>query len=101
MIILSLIGRVLKANVGMNEHLDRYHSLGGRKFEHAFKHGSRNGLFVVSLGWFVDSVRRNGKKKLCVLTGYDIFRLSFVLMYHGYVRDEGGILGAYNHRHKY
>ncbi|XP_011657362.1 uncharacterized protein LOC101211759 [Cucumis sativus] len=34
-------------------------SLGGRKFEHAFKHGSRNGLFVVSLGWFVDSVRRN------------------------------------------
>ncbi|XP_038884196.1 uncharacterized protein LOC120075098 [Benincasa hispida] len=34
-------------------------SLGGRKFEHAFKHGSKNGLFVVSLGWFVDSVRRN------------------------------------------
>ncbi|CAI0448265.1 unnamed protein product [Linum tenue] len=34
-------------------------SYGGRKFEHALKHGSRNGLFVVALGWFVDSVRRN------------------------------------------
>ncbi|XP_058001852.1 uncharacterized protein LOC110654728 isoform X2 [Hevea brasiliensis] len=32
---------------------------GGRKFEHALKHGSKNGLFVVALGWFVDSVRRN------------------------------------------
>ncbi|EOY30082.1 BRCT domain-containing DNA repair protein [Theobroma cacao] len=28
-------------------------------FEHALKHGSRNGLFVVTLGWFVDSVKRN------------------------------------------
>uniref|UniRef100_A0A5B7BXE9 BRCT domain-containing protein n=1 Tax=Davidia involucrata TaxID=16924 RepID=A0A5B7BXE9_DAVIN len=34
-------------------------SFHGRKFEHALKHGSRNGLFVVTLGWFVDSVRRN------------------------------------------
>ncbi|XP_065850565.1 uncharacterized protein [Euphorbia lathyris] len=34
-------------------------SFGGRKFEHALKHGSKNGLFVVTLGWFVDSVRRN------------------------------------------
>ncbi|KAL5850703.1 hypothetical protein ACOSQ4_008716 [Xanthoceras sorbifolium] len=33
--------------------------LGGRKLEHALKHGSRNGLFVVTLGWFVDSVRKN------------------------------------------
>ncbi|KAF2304259.1 hypothetical protein GH714_028941 [Hevea brasiliensis] len=32
---------------------------GGRKFEHALKHGLKNGLFVVTLGWFVDSVRRN------------------------------------------
>ncbi|KAI4337205.1 hypothetical protein L6164_015650 [Bauhinia variegata] len=32
---------------------------GGRKFEHALKHGARNGLFVVTLGWFVDSVRKN------------------------------------------
>ncbi|KAH9653033.1 brct domain-containing DNA repair protein-related [Citrus sinensis] len=32
---------------------------GGRKFEHALKHGSRNGLYIVTLGWFVDSVRRN------------------------------------------
>ncbi|GMQ02351.1 hypothetical protein CsSME_00048631 [Camellia sinensis var. sinensis] len=31
----------------------------GRKLEHALKHGLRNGLFVVILGWFVDSVRRN------------------------------------------
>ncbi|XP_077240936.1 uncharacterized protein LOC143881623 [Tasmannia lanceolata] len=35
-----------------------YH-FGGCKFEHALKHGSRNGLFLVTLGWFVDSVRRN------------------------------------------
>lgn len=34
-------------------------SFGGRKLEHALKHGLRNGLFVVTLGWFVDSVRRN------------------------------------------
>lgn len=32
---------------------------GGRKFEHALKHGSKNGLLVVTLGWFVDSVRRS------------------------------------------
>ncbi|KAE8714054.1 hypothetical protein F3Y22_tig00110201pilonHSYRG00150 [Hibiscus syriacus] len=31
----------------------------GRKFEHAVKHGSRNGLLLVKLGWFVDSVNRN------------------------------------------
>ncbi|XP_015696658.1 uncharacterized protein LOC102720908 [Oryza brachyantha] len=34
-------------------------SLAGRKFEHALKHGRRNGLFLVTLGWFVDCVRRN------------------------------------------
>lgn len=34
-------------------------SLSGRKFEHAVKHGARNGLFVVTLGWFVDSVKKN------------------------------------------
>lgn len=34
-------------------------SISGRKFEHALKHGSRNGLFIVTLGWFVDSVKRN------------------------------------------
>ncbi|KAI3701782.1 hypothetical protein L6452_27120 [Arctium lappa] len=32
---------------------------GGRKYEHALKHGASNGLFIVTLGWFVDSVRRN------------------------------------------
>uniref|UniRef100_A0ACD5YFY1 Uncharacterized protein n=1 Tax=Avena sativa TaxID=4498 RepID=A0ACD5YFY1_AVESA len=36
-----------------------HHSFAGRKFEHALKHGPRNGLFVVTLGWFVDCVRRN------------------------------------------
>ncbi|XP_028777368.1 uncharacterized protein LOC114734045 isoform X2 [Neltuma alba] len=34
-------------------------SFGGRKFEHALKYGARNGLFIVTLGWFVDSVRKN------------------------------------------
>ncbi|XP_039018354.1 uncharacterized protein LOC120149691 [Hibiscus syriacus] len=34
-------------------------SICGRKFEHALKHGSRNSLFIVTLGWFVDSVKRN------------------------------------------
>ncbi|KAL6207667.1 hypothetical protein ACLB2K_018622 [Fragaria x ananassa] len=34
-------------------------SFGGRKFEHAFKHGSKNGLSIVTIGWFVDSVRKN------------------------------------------
>ncbi|GLT74203.1 hypothetical protein SLA2020_460140 [Shorea laevis] len=34
-------------------------SLSGRKFEHAVKHGARNDLYVVTLGWFVDSVKRN------------------------------------------
>ncbi|XP_011622762.2 uncharacterized protein LOC18432547 isoform X1 [Amborella trichopoda] len=31
----------------------------GRKFEHALKHGIRNGLSVVTLSWFIDSVRQN------------------------------------------
>lgn len=31
----------------------------GRKYEHALKYGSRNGLFIVTLGWFLDSVKRN------------------------------------------
>ncbi|XP_062023401.1 uncharacterized protein LOC133739633 [Rosa rugosa] len=34
-------------------------SFGGPKFEHALKHGSRNGLSIVTIGWFVDSVRKN------------------------------------------
>ena len=41
--------------------LNNFYSYGGRKFEHALKHGLRNGLSVVTLGWFVDSVRRKGK----------------------------------------
>ncbi|KAF8055264.1 hypothetical protein N665_1300s0011 [Sinapis alba] len=31
----------------------------GRKFEHTLKHGARNGLFLVTIAWFVDSVGRN------------------------------------------
>lgn len=34
-------------------------SFHGRKFEHAMKHGTTNGLFLVTIGWFVDSVKRN------------------------------------------
>lgn len=34
-------------------------SFAGRKFEHALKHGAKSGLFVVTLGWFVDSVKKN------------------------------------------
>ncbi|KAM0870341.1 hypothetical protein ACQ4PT_040072 [Festuca glaucescens] len=39
--------------------LNAQHSFAGRKFEHALKHGPTNGLFVVTLGWFIDCVRRN------------------------------------------
>ncbi|XP_074558875.1 uncharacterized protein LOC141814824 isoform X1 [Curcuma longa] len=31
----------------------------GRKVDRAMQHGSKSGLFVVTLGWFVDSVKRN------------------------------------------
>lgn len=43
--------------------LNLQHSFTGRKFEHALKHGPRNGLFLVTLGWFVDCVRRNSEFK--------------------------------------
>ncbi|MBA0737669.1 hypothetical protein Gogos_011123 [Gossypium gossypioides] len=33
--------------------------ISGSKFEHVLKHRSRNGLFVVTIGWFVDSVKSN------------------------------------------
>ncbi|XP_073110060.1 uncharacterized protein [Elaeis guineensis] len=36
-----------------------FYSFGGRKFEHALKYGSKNGLLIVTLGWFVDSVKKN------------------------------------------
>lgn len=49
---------------GLYVILNKCYSFGGRKFEHAAKHGSRNGLFIVTLGWFVDSVRKNGKSGL-------------------------------------
>ncbi|XP_073133431.1 uncharacterized protein [Henckelia pumila] len=31
----------------------------GHKFEYALKHGPANGLFLVSISWFVDSVKKN------------------------------------------
>lgn len=34
-----------------------------RKSDYASKHGAKDGLFIVTLVWFVDSVRKNGKKK--------------------------------------
>ncbi|XP_047967229.1 uncharacterized protein LOC125211465 [Salvia hispanica] len=34
-------------------------SFQGRKFEHAMQHGTTNGLLLVTIGWFVDSVKRN------------------------------------------
>ncbi|XP_019435261.1 PREDICTED: uncharacterized protein LOC109343800 isoform X1 [Lupinus angustifolius] len=34
-------------------------SFGGRKFDHALQHGAKNGLFIVTLVWFVDSVKKN------------------------------------------
>ncbi|MBA0744873.1 hypothetical protein Gogos_007476 [Gossypium gossypioides] len=47
-------------------NLNISHSVTGRKFDHAVKHGSRNGLFLVKLGWFVDSVKRNEEHAACV-----------------------------------
>ncbi|KAJ4958915.1 hypothetical protein NE237_026026 [Protea cynaroides] len=45
---------------GLNPRsLNPVYSFSGRKFQHALKHGLRNDLFVVTLGWFVDSVKRN------------------------------------------
>ncbi|GFP93189.1 DNA topoisomerase 2-binding protein 1 [Phtheirospermum japonicum] len=35
------------------------YSFHGHKFEHALKHGQTIGLFLVTISWFVDSVRRN------------------------------------------
>ncbi|MQL79982.1 hypothetical protein Taro_012411 [Colocasia esculenta] len=44
------------------ERLGEY-SFGGRKFEHALKHGLKSGLSVVTLSWFIDSVRRNARMR--------------------------------------
>ncbi|KAL2525447.1 BRCT domain-containing DNA repair protein [Abeliophyllum distichum] len=38
--------------------LNTLYSFHGHKLEHALKYGPTNGLFLVSIGWFVDSVRR-------------------------------------------
>ncbi|KAI4328582.1 hypothetical protein L6164_020922 [Bauhinia variegata] len=47
--------------VDPGSHIHGIEGFGGRKFEYALKHGARHSLFVVTLGWFVDSVRKNGK----------------------------------------
>lgn len=48
--------------------LNKCYSFGGRKFEHALKHGLKNGLSIVTIGWFVDSVRKNGKRGQCIFS---------------------------------
>ncbi|KAI4380303.1 hypothetical protein MLD38_006508 [Melastoma candidum] len=52
----------LVVQISLTSYATIVHSFfGGRKFEHALKYGSRNGLFIVTLGWFVESVKRNVK----------------------------------------
>lgn len=60
LLVLDLIYYVLTL-VTTQTYLNSSYSFHGRKYEHALKHGSKIGLSVVTLGWFVDSVRRNGK----------------------------------------
>lgn len=61
--------------------LNIHHSFAGRKFEHALKHGPRNGLFVVTLGWFVDCVRRNSKPCLIISSPCSVFDELFLVNY--------------------
>ena len=68
---LNLLGYVV-AKVGQKIFLNASYSFSGRKFEHALKHGSKLGLSVVTLGWFVDSARRNGKKLFPVFLEADV-----------------------------
>lgn len=70
-IVSSAASAVVISNLNIN------HSVTGRKFDHAVKHGSRNGLFLVKLGWFVDSVKRNGKIRICF--SYHTSLLCYVL----------------------
>ncbi|CAH2065498.1 unnamed protein product, partial [Thlaspi arvense] len=44
------------------------YSYNGRKFEHALKHGRRDSLHIVTLGWFVDSVRGNVTLRVSLYT---------------------------------
>lgn len=62
-------------------NLNGGYSFGGRKFEHALKHGPKNGLFIVTLGWFVESVKRNGMEaERCVVHSGYICRIGFVYL---------------------
>ncbi|GLJ11043.1 hypothetical protein SUGI_0141190 [Cryptomeria japonica] len=40
---------------------DLHPRFGGRKFEHALKHGLKRGLFIVTLAWFVNCVKTNAR----------------------------------------
>lgn len=65
---------------GLYVLFNKFYSFGGRKFEHALKHGSRNGLFIVTLGWFVDSVRKNGKSGLPFVLHQCVLRYILLLI---------------------
>lgn len=58
--------------------LNDLYSFCGHKFEHALKHGPANGLFLVSISWFVDSVKRNGNS-------YGVFSVFFLQSIEFYV----------------
>jgi hypothetical protein len=69
--------------IRMPRFLNTQHSFTGRKFEHALKHGPRNGLFLATLGWFVDCVRRNCKFILhdrFFILNFDLMLLAVVLI---------------------
>ncbi|KAI4337359.1 hypothetical protein L6164_015787 [Bauhinia variegata] len=55
------LGTITTEGFSLSEDLVAISKLcfGGRNFEHALKHGARHSLFVVTLGWFVDNVRKN------------------------------------------
>ncbi|KAK4435778.1 hypothetical protein Salat_0741300 [Sesamum alatum] len=53
---ISYLMLIRLTDMALLNYLTSFH---GRKFEHALKHGAANGLFLVTIGWFVDSVKRN------------------------------------------
>ncbi|KAL2236929.1 UNVERIFIED_CONTAM: hypothetical protein Sindi_0884600 [Sesamum indicum] len=55
-LVICVTGLSKETRKQVKEATESFH---GRKFEHALKHGEANGLFLVTIGWFVDSVRRN------------------------------------------
>ncbi|KAG6387922.1 hypothetical protein SASPL_153117 [Salvia splendens] len=59
--------------------LNDYYSFQGRKFEHAMQHGTTNGLLLVTIGWFVDSVKRNDLVDAIFTTACILFELQWVI----------------------